>query len=161
MTPAEYERLVGKFVKETSSSFADMAAAVSGFGSSNKVPGASGYKHQIDVSLTVASWLVLVECKRWHKRVGVQEVLVLASRVADIRPTVPERQIWAALVTIKGGSANALALARHFGISIDCVHSPEEYSLRLRSQVKVGVGDAMPLADRVVAEVVRASKGDG
>jgi hypothetical protein len=160
MTPAEYEILVEELVKELSLSFRDMVGGISGSGRSNKIAGASGYKHQIDVCFTAMPWLVLVECKRWGTRVGVPEVLVLASRLADIKPTLPGQQIWVSLVSQKGASANAEKLARHFDIHIDVAQSAKDYSMRLRSQVNVCSQDGLPISDSYRVEVLRASKSD-
>ena len=122
MTPTEYETLVGELVSEIASSFEDMAGAIAGLGARNKITGASGFKHQIDVSLTVAPWLVLIECKQWRTRVDVEPVLVLASRVADIRATRPEQKIWASLVTQKG----LVAMRQHLHVTSGLASIPLE-----------------------------------
>ena len=156
MTPTEYELLVQKLVDELASAFSDMAGNVIGSGARNRISGLSGYKHQIDVSMTAGEWLILVECKRWNTKIGVEEVLVLASRVADINPTVPGRQIWVSMVSCKGATRGAQALARHFHLNVDTVESPHEYAVRLRNHVAVGQRDNLGLGDSCKVEVIRA-----
>jgi hypothetical protein len=54
-----------------------------------KIKGLSGYEHQIDVAYRFRIWkteiLVLVECKQYQKRVGVDELLEFKSRLDDVR----------------------------------------------------------------------------
>jgi hypothetical protein len=51
--------------------------------------GLSGYEHQIDVMYRFKLWLtemlVLVECKQYEKRVGVDDLLEFKSRLDDLR----------------------------------------------------------------------------
>lgn|GEM_PF-6771403 len=51
--------------------------------------GMSGYEHQIDVMYRIRIWLtellVLVECKQYERRVGVDELLEFRSRLEDLR----------------------------------------------------------------------------
>jgi hypothetical protein len=131
-----------------------MAGAIPCEGSKNRVTGASEYKHQIDVSLKVGEWIVLVECKRWYVRVGVQEVLVLASRAADIGERNPNRKLWISLVSTQGASKNARALARQFNIKLDTVHTPREYAIGLRSQMNIRRQDSVGVGIQEHAEVV-------
>jgi hypothetical protein len=50
--------------------------------------GQSGQTHEIDVAVEVVlaelKYLTLIECKYWRKRVGLEEVMVLKQRIADI-----------------------------------------------------------------------------
>jgi hypothetical protein len=158
MTPEQYEALTGSVVRDISSSLSDMADAELHYGRTNKINGASGFKHQVDVSLTSASWLVLVECKRWLKKIGVQEVLVLASRSADIKEKEPGKKLWVSMVTQKGASGNAQTLARHFDINIDVVRSASEFSVRLRSRVGMGFQAGAALTTELEMEVIKAQQ---
>lgn len=63
-------------------------------GSPNRVPGASGFEHQIDLSLLGPDQLFLVELKCLNKPVGVEEVLVFASRYRGLIPTMPFTLSW-------------------------------------------------------------------
>jgi hypothetical protein len=160
MTPAEYEQVVCKLVGEISSSFVDMIDRLPDSGRSNQVAGASHYKHQIDVSLRSNRWLVLIECKRWERRIRVQEVLVLASRATDIKAAHPECKFWVSLATTKGASRNAQKLAEYFHISLDCVRSAREYAVRLRNHVNLGEHDDLAISDRALIEVHPARRSD-
>ena len=85
MTPAEYEDLVGEIAGKLARRLGDEAEVQKG--RDNRIEGASGFAHQIDVSVQVGGGLHLMECKLWRKKVGVEPVLVLAARVTDIRET--------------------------------------------------------------------------
>jgi hypothetical protein len=54
-----------------------------------KMQGLSGYTHQIDVAYRFRIWkldiLVIVECKHYKKRVGVDDLLEFRSRIEDLR----------------------------------------------------------------------------
>ena len=51
--------------------------------------GLSGYEHQIDVVYRFKIWmteiLVIVECKQYEKKVGVDDLLEFKSRIEDLR----------------------------------------------------------------------------
>lgn len=111
--------------------------------------------------LCTSTWLVLVECKRWERRITVKEVLVLASRAADIRAAIEaaelERQVWVSLATTEGASSNAALLARQFKISLDRVRSAREYAVRLRYHVNLAQHDGLLISDRVDVDCARGS----
>jgi hypothetical protein len=54
-----------------------------------KMKGLSGYEHQIDVAYRFKIWktemLVVVECKQYQKKVGVDDLLEFRSRIEDLR----------------------------------------------------------------------------
>lgn len=54
-----------------------------------RMRGLSGHEHQIDIAYRFRIWatefLVLVECKHYKNRVGVEEVLEFRSRIEDLR----------------------------------------------------------------------------
>jgi hypothetical protein len=84
LTPTEYEKLVEEIAKGIIKSAPNLEHLVIGSGRKNKITGASGYSHQIDLSLHESGRLFLIECKRWARNIGVAEVLVLAGRRNDI-----------------------------------------------------------------------------
>lgn len=82
--PEKYERLVKLFLEATLS---ESLGSVAIFGS-KKYLGKSGHRHQIDVSaefrVAGLKFLVLVECKCYSRKVGVDEVMEFASRIEDV-----------------------------------------------------------------------------
>jgi hypothetical protein len=84
MTPSEYEIVVANIVSGICRGAENLDGLELAFGRSNRLEGGSGYKHQIDVSLSVGRAIYLIECKRWDDKIGVEEVMVLAARGSDI-----------------------------------------------------------------------------
>lgn len=82
MTPKDYERLVKSL---TSTIFDGLRAQAFHL---KKYRGKSGQEYEVDVSFEVAvdtlEFLVLVECKRYKDRVGVDEITSFAYRLRDI-----------------------------------------------------------------------------
>ncbi|HEY9222489.1 MAG TPA: hypothetical protein VIO43_13050 [Lutibacter sp.] len=68
-------------------------------GKQNKIEGVSGYKHQIDVCLESDEEILLIECKKWTKKLPVREYLTLFGRLEDILSKYPNKKVRAALVT--------------------------------------------------------------
>lgn len=119
----------------------------------NKIGGASGFKHQIDVSVRAPSFLILVECKYWSDSVDAEPLLVLASRLADIRAANPKLEILASLVSTKAPTSGAEVLATYFGINLDIVSSIKDYAVRLRKQIFTTIGDTVIFGDSCDGEV--------
>jgi len=152
---AEYEHLVSEICRTmcvTSPSINDLEVA---WGAKNRLLGASGYKHQIDVSLEGHGRTFVFECKHWKRKIGLEEVLVLASRLADLQAARPESHISAAMVSLQQATRGAQQLARHFGITLDVGTSPSEYGLRIGNVVGQALSDGFSLGDRVIHEVRR------
>jgi restriction endonuclease len=78
--------------------------------------GKSGHPHHIDVALEFtlagAKYLTIVECKAYSHTVGADDVLELATRLADI----PAHK--AILVSTIGFQRGAIALAKSFAITL-------------------------------------------
>jgi hypothetical protein len=141
MDSGDYEELVSVLAGRISSQWGlDVRI---GTGLKNRIPGASGYSHQIDVSVTMGQDLALIECKCWSRGVGVDAVLVLHGRAEDIRATGRFGTVMPVLVSQKKPTAGALKLAAHFGIEIDVVRSAHEFTLRVFQTVGAGVTDSL------------------
>jgi hypothetical protein len=154
MTDREYETLVHRLVDELAQSTGSCADAQVNGGCQNKVIGASGFSHQIDVSLHAGSTVVLVESKLWLAPVDAEAVLTLAARLVDIRAANPTATVHASLVSTKGVTRGAEQLARYFGVSLDVVANEREYAIRLSNQVFVTVVERLNVTDHSDAEVV-------
>lgn len=98
--------------------------------------GLSGYTHQIDVLYRMKIWLtellVLVECKQYEKRVGIDELLEFKSRLEDLRAHK------GVFVTSSGYQSGAIEFARANRIALLVVNATKElavlYSLSRMSE---------------------------
>jgi hypothetical protein len=153
--PAEYEQLVAEIADGICQSASELQDLVIGSGHTNQIVGASGYPHQIDVSLQERGRLFIIECKRWKSRIGVAEVLVLAARASDIQSRFQEGSVTAVLVSMRGASAGAEQLARHFGVAVEIATSASEFGLRIGRFVHQAVADGLQMSDHCETSVMR------
>ena len=155
MRAAEYEQLVSEIAEGICQSAPDLHRLALGSGHSNRIFGASGYSHQIDVSLQETGRIFLIECKRWKDRIGVAEVLVLAGRASDIKACSPECSVAAILVSMRGASQGAQQLAQHFGIAIEIATSASEFGLRIGKFAHQGLSDGLRMTAHPELTVLR------
>ncbi len=155
MTAHAYELLVRQLVGALKQSVPPLSYAVVHGGASNRLSGASGFRHQIDVSLSYPGCLVLIECKYWRRSVDAEAVLVAASRLSDIQAAMPSTTVCATIVSKKKATRGAQLVAKKFGVSLDTVTSLTRYGVRLGTNVFVTAEDSIVLSDSVSAEVVR------
>lgn len=128
-----------------------------GYGPSNRVAGASEYRHQIDLSLEGNGHLHLLELKCLKKSIGVSEILILAARFADISAARADQKTLATIVSLKKPSRNVIPLARHFGISVDVVEDMQSYGLSFATLHFVGHVERVTAQDQQDATVIRSS----
>ena len=135
----EYENLVKQL-------FASLVEHVDGLpcnsakgGRTNHEMGASGYQHQIDVSVRTATELHLIECKYWKRRVTPDALLSLAARVQDIRKANPGWTVKGAVATTQGYSAGVAKLAEFFNVTLQRVGSAQEFAFDYRNQINLHV----------------------
>lgn len=126
MKSAEQEALVAEIVEALAGRHTQGGCAHVGHGNANKLPGASGFRHQIDVSAMLGGDLALYECKRWGRNVGPSAVLTFAARVIDIRDANPGLQVHPYIVVNRALTKGAKNLAEHFKIDQLAVKSPTE-----------------------------------
>lgn len=124
-----------------------------GFGPKNRLTGASGYAHQIDLSLLGSQQLFLFELKRFKKPIGVAEMLVIASRKRDISAAYSSRDISASLVSTQRPSRNVAPLAQFFGIKLEIVENIQSYGLSFAHEHFVGHVETIALSDSCNASV--------
>jgi hypothetical protein len=98
--------------------------------------------------------MVIIECKYYGRKIGLEAVLVLAGRLADIRPTVPSHEIIASLVTTHPPSRNAQKVADYLGIHLQRVSTPSEYAIGLRDRMHLGDIDGGHGNDNATVTVV-------
>lgn len=153
MTPSAYEKLFAQIIQGIRSSDDRLKNLPIGSGAKNRISGSSGYKHQIDVSFDYDGHLYIVECKRWKSKIGVAEILVLASRRQDIESAHPGPPVFAIIVSQLSATRGASQLARHYGIEISSAKSAHEYGLRLGSSIFLAAGESVGVSDSVTVNV--------
>ena len=124
-----------------------------GFGPKNRLLGASGYAHQIDLSLLGPQRLFLLELKHFKNPIGVAEILVIASRNLDISAAYSNRVVSASLVSTQRPSRNVPPLARFFGVRLEIVENMQSYGLSFAHEHFVGHVEAIALSDSCDASV--------
>lgn len=154
MTPSEYERVVADIVQGICAAAPELKGLTLGFGRNNRHAGASGYRHQIDVSLTGERHIYLIECKRWEAKIGVEEVMVLAARGTDIAQAHDNVTLHAVLASKVGATRGAITLAQHFRIQLETVRSAQEFGFRIGKNARVGVVDRLVITDYACAHIV-------
>ena len=147
MMSEEQEAHVAEIIRGLTRYHAGGQGVAVGHGSTNRVLGASGFRHQIDVTVALGKDLVLYECKRWGKNVDVEAVLTFVGRVIDIREADPGVQVNPYIVVNEDLTKGAKKLAKHFGIEQLVWKSPAEFGLSLWSSHRAGVSDAIGLSD--------------
>jgi hypothetical protein len=121
----------------------------------NKIIGASGYEHQIDISIHAPEGLHLIECKHWTHRLGVQAVLTHAGRLIDIQSANPGVVVTAAVASTQSVTRGARVLAQHFGVTIDTVSSVGSYVARLRGTFFAVKSEHISMSDDIIVVVTR------
>ena len=129
-TSREYELIVHNLIKQEMSGldgieFIDIKH-------NKKMTGLSGYTHQIDVSYRFRVWkiemLVIVECKQYKGKVGINDLLEFRSRIDDLRA---QKGLF---VTTKGFQSGAIEYAEANGIALliakGTQHRDIRYSLK-------------------------------
>lgn len=125
------------------------------YGSKNRWPGVSGYKHQIDVSVVGSQDLILVECKCWGDTIPVEECLVFLARVHDIKPTF-NGKIHAVMVTTVGFQSGVKKLAEYYEIELAVVKSASEFVLKYKDLLSVGWTEGVKLGAKFSAGVSKS-----
>lgn len=133
-TSEEYEQLVACLVKQSFSGVegVDLLEILH----DAKLTGVSGYEHQIDVMYRFRIWsieiLVVVECKQYKRRVGVDDMLEFRSRIEDVRAHK------GVFVTTNGFQSGAVEIAEANGIALlvakGTIYRPVRYSLDVLAQ---------------------------
>jgi hypothetical protein len=142
MTWREYEKVVaalGKALFELA--WATVRPKIA-WGSSNKWVGASGFKHQIDVSFESPQDIVLVECKKWASTVDVPAFLTFFARVLDIKPKHEDKTVHGKIVTNREFDPGVKQLAAYYKIHLDLVRNASEFALHFKDFGVVGVADS-------------------
>ena len=159
----EYEQRVARVVSKLRRQVPGLESDAVRSGRDSRIPGASGYRHQIDVSVSTPQCLLLVECKRWRRKVGLNAVLAFYARLVDIEKAMGNhnRNIVAAIATASGFTRGALQLAEHFAVERWHVHNEDEFVCRIMDVIGLGLGDAAGFGTKVQTQVLRGGDSQG
>lgn len=158
MTPKDYENVVSDIVNGIQNGAADLSDFHFGYGSKNRIPGASGYRHQIDVSLVSSKKAYLIECKLWGRKVGVAEILTLAARAADIGGLRSDLEVDCILASNAGPTRGARKLVAYFGIQFEAVKSASEFGFKLGKNINLGFVDAIAPSSQLTSIELRSPR---
>ena len=141
MNSAAYEELVASIAKHVFEAVDELDETDIGYGSKNRISGASGYHHQIDVSVPGISDLYLIECKCWAKPIPVEAVLAFFGRIQDINSS-EHRVVHGTVATTVGFQPGAEKVAKHFGIHLVKIKSEFSFALYFKGSIWNGLTGA-------------------
>jgi restriction endonuclease len=130
------------------------------YGRQNHWIGASGFEHQIDVSIRGQERILLVECKYWNRRVSVEAVFALQGRLDDIQPTLGLK-VEGAIISTIGFQSGARRVGQHFGIHCDLVRSAEEFGFKYATHLVVRPRPASVRVSTSIGAVIIGGPSDG
>jgi hypothetical protein len=160
MTPQEYEQIVSEIAQSIFERVEGTAPHQVKYGKKNRWVGASGYRHQIDVSVQSHQDLILVECKYWNKNVPAHAILTFFARVYDIRPTF-NGQVHPVIVTKVGFQAGAEPLAAYYNINLQVIPSASAFGFMYKNLLLVQPAPATAGASTGNPTVVISDPKDG
>lgn len=147
LSAEKYEELVASLAEEIVAAVEGDEDHSVGCGSKNRVEGASGHEHQIDVSVNGPDYLYLAECKCWNSKVPVEMVLAFLGRVVDIRELPTIRRMIPTVVTTMGFQSGCQKIADQHGITLDVVRNEREFAMKYRDLIRTGTADGIVFGD--------------
>jgi hypothetical protein len=126
-----YEKLAKEIVEAVVNASPNLKGAVTGHGPTNRIGGASGFRHQIDVSIEILNEkLLLVECKRYQSKVTVSDMLILIARINDIRKKRSE-QVTGCFFTTKGYTGPAKKVGTFYDIELNTFTGVKPFAVHI------------------------------
>ena len=153
MTPAQQERFVAAVTKSMAEAHEGPGQTAVRSGTRNRILGASGFRHQVDVSVSTVQDLVLYECKYWGRNVGPDAVLAFAARGLDIQHANPSRKVTLSIVVKQDLTSGARLLAEHFGVCRQIAKSAAEFAVAYKSDNQIGTVDGATLGEHAEARL--------
>lgn len=150
----EYERVTSQIVQSIYERVEGIAPEQVNCGKRNRWPGVSGYKHQVDVSVRGPRDLILVECKRWKRKVTVASVLVFFGRIHDIAPTF-DGKIHGVIVTTLGFQSGACTMAEYCDIDLQLIRSANEFGFTYKKLRLFGLSGGIRPTGSLSAKIIR------
>lgn len=127
-----YERFIAELARTM---LRDQDCSAVATGSSNKVSGASGVSHQLDVSFldrrSSPHTFVVIECKCLGRNVELAHVKALQATVSDLAGLYgSQKTVVGYLVSLKGAQPGAKAYAEHYNIGLQVVADGSFYTFK-------------------------------
>jgi len=150
MSSDEFEFFVNELIGDIIKKVDDPKIESIGVGRKNKIQGASGYKHQIDISCKdlKRNTLVLIECKSWNDTIDIIPVLTFHARILDISK-ISQLKIEGIMVTTKGYSKGANKYADYYGIKLQLAKNEYEFKVFLEEMFYIGLKDKANFRERI------------
>ena len=157
MNAYDYEQFVAELARQLVSRLNRDASAKVGCGGSNKTAGASGFEHQIDVSVCTPYRMLLIECKYWNGKIDPEATLAFAARVLDIRAAHEGREVTGRIVTTHRVTPGVCQIADYFDLGVDIVSSTQEYAIQIWNYVGIGLTERAIAIDEFIVNVLKSS----
>ena len=135
--PKDYEKLTKAIVGEVKKVSPNLEKAVINHGTKNKIEGASGFSHQIDVSIEIPNEkLFLIECKRYRSKVRLSDMLILIARIDDICKNKKTKVIGIFFTTM-GYTKPARKIGNYYNIELNTVKNIEHFAVQVAGNLFV------------------------
>ena len=141
MDSAKQEELVASVARNMATAHEGAENVEVRTGSTNLIRGASGFRHQIDVSVHTPNDLILYECKYWDANVDPEAILALAARGIDIQRAHPDHVVSLNMVVRNDLTSGANLLAQFFKVRRHVAKSAAEFSLGYKTDWQAAVVD--------------------
>lgn len=159
LTSDQYEEFIAALIEHIKEVHRDIRDI--GCGRGNKIQGACGVRHQIDVSFVDRDFaqptLVLIECKRQGKPIDLAQVKVLKATLDDILLSAnTPNSVKAIMVATSGARSGAQTFADRYGIRIEHTPHGPNFTFKYEHWIQAGISltatatlDAAPIVRRV------------
>jgi hypothetical protein len=155
--PFLYEEFIRQIAESAVKIAEGTTQLIIGTGIRNKIPGISGYSHQIDVSISNGKNLLLVECKYWKKNISVDIALTFLGRIIDLKENT-EENITGIIATSTGWQPGVEKIAKYYGIELWLAKSANEFGIKYKNQIILGVHDDITLSENVEGKIITPNK---
>lgn len=137
LQPQDFEEVTKEIAEEVKKASPNLQKAVINHGTRNRIEGASGFRHQIDVSVEIhGEKFFLVECKRYKSKVTLSDMLVLIARIDDICKKKKIRVIGTFFTTI-GYTKPARKVGNYYNIELNTVKNSKYFAVQVAGNVFV------------------------
>ncbi len=153
MNSKEQERFVAAMARNMATAHEGAGNVEIRSGAKNLIPGASGFRHQVDVSVHTERDLILYECKYWGGNVDPEAVLALAARGVDIQGAHPNRSVSLNIVVSHDLTVGAQLLAKSFTIRCYVVKSAAQFRVGYKTDWAAAAVENIALTESAHGEL--------
>jgi hypothetical protein len=137
LLPKTFEKVAKEIAEEVKKASPNLQKAVINYGRKNRIEGASGFRHQIDVSIEIpGEKLFLVECKRYKSKVTLSHMLVLIARIDDICKK-KRNKVSGIFFTTIGYTKPAKEVGSYYNIELNTVKDIKYFAVQVAGNVFV------------------------